>query len=475
DRDPPPWLRRMRELGYPPGYLGYQEEEKAEVKGQEPAAGAEKASKEEGEDTDSEAGEIPAETNAEGKPVNEKAAAAAVEDPNEFKSLALVLDDASEEGSLDADGDGDGKGGRETTPEPEPFLVPTVEFPGLNAPPPEGGDEYLWGGRGWRADWEESERRRRLRTGKGIETKEGTGARRGEGTEAGKGAETEAGKGAKTGAGRGEETGAERGEGTEAGRGDGREAGRGEERRVRKGAETEARREDETGAGTETETEVRTGARIGAGRGSETGAATKRETRMRREGRSGAQLGLRMTEVLMREEREAELATLILTGGSWIVTGGMWAAAAHMGLIWSNPATTHHHDDMTIQPMIDMEVRVVLLPVRLLLFSLLLRLPLQGGKGVWERLKTQGGLSVLVLVRLCCHGRLGLRVSVAMMVAVVCSWTRTKTTIKAQQQEELSLKHHLQPPLIPEQQQLSPRLQDILKYHRSIRTVMASL
>ncbi|CAI6005250.1 unnamed protein product [Closterium sp. NIES-64] len=167
DRDPPPWLRRMRELGYPPGYLGYQEEEKAEVKGQEPAAGAEKASKEEGEDTDSEAGEIPAETNAEGKPVNEKAAAAAaaaaVEDSNEFKSLALVLDDASEEGSLDADGGGDGEGGRGTTPEPEPFLVPTVEFPGLNAPPPEGADEYAWGGRGWRADWEESERRRRLR------------------------------------------------------------------------------------------------------------------------------------------------------------------------------------------------------------------------------------------------------------------------------------------------------------------------
>ncbi|CAI5978618.1 unnamed protein product, partial [Closterium sp. NIES-65] len=342
DRDPPPWLRRMRELGYPPGYLGYQEEEKAEVKGQEPAAGAEKASKEEGEDTDSEAGEIPAETNAEGKPVNEKAAAAAaaVEDSNEFKSLALVLDDASEEGSLDADGGGDGEGGRGTTPEPEPFLVPTVEFPGLNAPPPEGRE-----GIGMVR-----------RTGKGIETEEGTGARRGEGTEAGREAETEAGRGAKTGAGRGAETGAEREEGTEAGRGGRREAERGEERRVRKGAETEARREEETGAGTETETGVRRGAKIGAGRGTETGAATERGTRMRRGGRSGALLGMRMTEVHMREEREAELATQILTGGSWIVTGGMWAAAAPTGLIWTNPATTHHHGDMMIQPMIDMEL-----------------------------------------------------------------------------------------------------------------------
>ncbi|CAI5457748.1 unnamed protein product [Closterium sp. Yama58-4] len=303
DRDPPPWLRRMRELGYPPGYLGYEEEETAKVKGQGAAATAGKASKEEGEDSDSEAGEIPAENSTEGKPVKEKAAtsAAAAEDLNGFKSLALVLDDASEESSPDADGGGDGEGGRETTPEPEPFLVPTVKFPGLNAPPPEGGDEYLWGGRGWRADWEESERRRRLRYEEQRWEEECRILREGEEREKGK-----------------------------EGKGD-------EDER-----ETKRRRL----GGNDSADEKREG---------ETGATTEREVWMRRGGRSGAQSGLRMTGVLMREEREGELATLILTGGSWIMTGGM-RAAAPMGLIWTNPATTHHHDDMTIQSQIDMEL-----------------------------------------------------------------------------------------------------------------------
>ncbi|GJP33526.1 hypothetical protein CLOM_g18056 [Closterium sp. NIES-68] len=167
DLDPPPWLRRMRDLGYPPGYLGY-EEDTAEEQVEKAAEEKSEKEKEEGEDSDSEAGEIPAETiPPKGKSAADADGSNDAKDPNEFKSLALVLEDASEEGSADGDadgdGDGDGKGEREKSPSPEPFLVPTVDFPGLNAPPPDGSDDYAWGGRGWKADWEDSEKRRRWR------------------------------------------------------------------------------------------------------------------------------------------------------------------------------------------------------------------------------------------------------------------------------------------------------------------------
>ncbi|GJP50465.1 hypothetical protein CLOM_g9598 [Closterium sp. NIES-68] len=181
DLDPPPWLRRMRDLGYPPGYLGY-EEDTAEEQVEKAAEEKSEKEKEEGEDSDSEAGEIPAETiPPKGKSAADADGSNDAKDPNEFKSLALVLEDASEEGSADgdADGDGDGDGKGE------------LDFPGLNAPPPDGSDDYAWGGRGWKADWEDSEKRRRWRSRRGAETA------------AGRGAETEAGRGTEIGAGRG--------------------------------------------------------------------------------------------------------------------------------------------------------------------------------------------------------------------------------------------------------------------------------
>lgn len=98
--DPPPWLNRMREIGYPPGYLDAEDEE--EPSGIE-IFGDEVFVKQETED-----GEI-----------------------------------------LDMD---ISPSGADEPPKPEPPKKMSVEFPGVNAPIPENADEWRWGARAWKFD-----------------------------------------------------------------------------------------------------------------------------------------------------------------------------------------------------------------------------------------------------------------------------------------------------------------------------------
>lgn len=85
ENDPPPWLHRMRELGYPPGYLDE------------------------------------------------------VEDEDKPSGITIFGDGEAkadhEEGELPEKGD----------PSSPPRKKMTVEFPGINAPVPENGDPWLWG------------------------------------------------------------------------------------------------------------------------------------------------------------------------------------------------------------------------------------------------------------------------------------------------------------------------------------------
>lgn len=94
--DPPPYLRRMRMLGYPPGYLG------------DPDAPALE--------------EVPLELYPEEAQENDG------------------KDEGGELGRAEGRGDsGQGKSSR------IPRKVPLVDFPGLNVPPPPGVDLALWG------------------------------------------------------------------------------------------------------------------------------------------------------------------------------------------------------------------------------------------------------------------------------------------------------------------------------------------
>ncbi|KAI3784980.1 hypothetical protein L1987_44088 [Smallanthus sonchifolius] len=98
--DPPPWLNRMREIGYPPGYLDAEDEDQPsgiEIFGDEVV-------KQETED-----GEI------------------------------LDMDISPPHG-----------GGE--PPKPEPPKKMSAQFPGVNAPIPENADEWRWGARAWKFD-----------------------------------------------------------------------------------------------------------------------------------------------------------------------------------------------------------------------------------------------------------------------------------------------------------------------------------
>ncbi|KAJ9562123.1 hypothetical protein OSB04_007283 [Centaurea solstitialis] len=100
--DPPPWLNRMREIGYPPGYLDAEDEEQPsgiEIFGEE--------------------------------------------------AVAIVKPEETEDGEiLDMDcspppGD---------PPRSEAPKKMSVQFPGVNAPIPENADEWRWGARAWKFD-----------------------------------------------------------------------------------------------------------------------------------------------------------------------------------------------------------------------------------------------------------------------------------------------------------------------------------
>ncbi|XP_071710683.1 uncharacterized protein [Rutidosis leptorrhynchoides] len=100
--DPPPWLNRMREIGYPPGYLDADDEEQPsgiEIFGDEVVV----AVKQETED-----GEI------------------------------LDMD-------ISPPHDSD-------PPKPDPPKKMSVQFPGVNSPIPENADEWRWGARAWKFD-----------------------------------------------------------------------------------------------------------------------------------------------------------------------------------------------------------------------------------------------------------------------------------------------------------------------------------
>lgn len=102
--DPPPWLNRMREMGYPPGYLETEDEEQPsgiEIFGEEEVVVVVKKQEE------TEDGEI------------------------------LDMDCSPPPGE---------------PPRPEPPKKMSVQFPGVNAPIPENADEWRWGARAWKFD-----------------------------------------------------------------------------------------------------------------------------------------------------------------------------------------------------------------------------------------------------------------------------------------------------------------------------------
>ncbi|XP_076930849.1 uncharacterized protein LOC143595803 isoform X1 [Bidens hawaiensis] len=105
ERDPPPWLNRMREIGYPPGYLDAEDDDQPsgiEIFGDVVAP----AVKQETED-----GEI------------------------------LDMDISPPHG-----------GEEPPKHEPEPPKKMSVLFPGVNAPIPENADEWRWAARAWKFD-----------------------------------------------------------------------------------------------------------------------------------------------------------------------------------------------------------------------------------------------------------------------------------------------------------------------------------
>ncbi|KAI3500588.1 hypothetical protein L1887_36412 [Cichorium endivia] len=108
--DPPPWLNRMREIGYPLGYLDDEEEEQPsgiEIFGDE-VVGIAKQQTEDGED-----GEI------------------------------LDMDCSPTPPPPVAE---------PPSPPPPPPKKKSVQFPGVNAPIPENADEWRWGARAWKFD-----------------------------------------------------------------------------------------------------------------------------------------------------------------------------------------------------------------------------------------------------------------------------------------------------------------------------------
>ncbi|KAI7743621.1 hypothetical protein M8C21_007835, partial [Ambrosia artemisiifolia] len=102
--DPPPWLNRMREIGYPPGYLDADADEEDEPSGIEIFGDEVVVKKQETED-----GEI------------------------------LDMDISPPHGGSEP-------------PKPEPPKKMSVQFPGVNAPIPENADEWRWGARAWKFD-----------------------------------------------------------------------------------------------------------------------------------------------------------------------------------------------------------------------------------------------------------------------------------------------------------------------------------
>lgn len=95
--DPPPYLSRMQQLGYPPGYLG-----------------------------------DPSSRDAEDAPL-------------------VLIESAAEEGRRQSGSQAEARSGGAPPRQPPtrrvPVRVPMVDFPGLNVPPPPGADPYSWG---WR-------------------------------------------------------------------------------------------------------------------------------------------------------------------------------------------------------------------------------------------------------------------------------------------------------------------------------------
>nr|KAJ0209043.1 hypothetical protein LSAT_V11C400224010 [Lactuca sativa] len=109
--DPPPWLNRMREIGYPPGYLDEEEEEQPsgiEIFG------------------------------------------------DEVITITTIANPETEDGEiLDMDFSPPPPPTAEPPSPPPPPPPPkkmTVQFPGVNAPIPENADEWKWGARAWKFD-----------------------------------------------------------------------------------------------------------------------------------------------------------------------------------------------------------------------------------------------------------------------------------------------------------------------------------
>ncbi|KVH92593.1 uncharacterized protein LOC112516041 [Cynara cardunculus var. scolymus] len=102
--DPPPWLNRMREIGYPPGYIDAEDEE---------------------------------------QPSGIKIYGEAEEEE------VVVKQEDTEDGEI-LDMDCSPPPGEPSRPEPPKKM--SVQFPGVNAPIPENADEWRWGARAWKFD-----------------------------------------------------------------------------------------------------------------------------------------------------------------------------------------------------------------------------------------------------------------------------------------------------------------------------------
>ncbi|CAN0916298.1 Zinc finger CCHC domain-containing protein 8 [Linum grandiflorum] len=120
--DPPPWLNRMRELGYPPGYLDSDEEDQPSgitIFGEEEVISD--LIKKEVISEEQEEGEI---NDVEEKTVEEEGAIKEMNVVKPGKKKTVI-----EEGEMNE----------------MKAKKKTVEFPGINAPIPENADEWLWG------------------------------------------------------------------------------------------------------------------------------------------------------------------------------------------------------------------------------------------------------------------------------------------------------------------------------------------
>nr|XP_043617264.1 zinc finger CCHC domain-containing protein 8-like [Erigeron canadensis] len=101
--DPPPWLNRMREIGYPPGYLDAEDEDEPsgiEIIGDE---------------------------------------------------VVVVVKQETEDGEI-LDMDISPPHAASEPPKPELPKKMSVQFPGVNAPIPDNADEWRWGARAWKFD-----------------------------------------------------------------------------------------------------------------------------------------------------------------------------------------------------------------------------------------------------------------------------------------------------------------------------------